>query len=136
MKRDYKLIVSITCIVLAFAGCGKNVRILPGTYQMAAENITSDDAVFLPSLILETDNTFAFSYDPLSSYYPYGTYEVKDGILTATTQDGLYQYVFEVIDENTLKFRQDGSAEVNLTDERIGVEVSDQVEFVKGEDWQ
>ncbi len=68
------------------------------------------------------DNTFTFSYDLLNSYYVYGNYKIEDNTLIATTNDGLYKYVFE-IDGNELIFNKKESSPVKLIDDRSGVQV-------------
>lgn len=86
--------------------------------------------IFLPSLCLnEEERTFSFGYDLLSSYLPYGTYEIEDGILTARTGDGKYQYLFRVMEDGSLAFIEEGSSEVRLTDIRLGIPVEDGAKF-------
>ncbi len=68
------------------------------------------------------DNTFSFTYDLLSSYYVYGNYKIEGNTLIATTNDGLYKYVFE-IDGNELIFNENESSPVKLIDDRLGVQV-------------
>lgn len=63
-------------------------------YYLQAE--ADADASMAPSLTLFDDGTFGFSYDVLSSYYPCGTYEQDGEKLTATTDDGKHQYVFQI----------------------------------------
>lgn len=78
------------------------------------------DGMPLPYISLDKEaGTFVFSYDALSSYLPYGKYEIDYDVLKAVTDDGLYTYVFEVVDDNTLKFRQEGSSEIKLIDENM-----------------
>lgn len=92
-------------------------------YKMVAEG---QDEYLIPTLTLnEEEHTFSFAYDVLSSYMPCGTYQMTDKLLTATTEDGLYQYLFEVVDNHTLKFIQEGSSEVYLFDDHLGVPIED-----------
>ncbi len=42
-----------------------------------------------------TDNTFNFSYSPLSSHWPRGTYEDTGNRIILRTDDGKYQYTFQ-----------------------------------------
>lgn len=52
----------------------------------------------------EDDKTFSFSYDVLSSYLNHDTYAEDDGQLVLNTDDGKYQYTFEIIEDYTLRF--------------------------------
>lgn len=98
-------------------------------------SVSEDEEMFLPSLGLDReDKTFSFGYDILSSYLSCGTYEVEDDILTAVTNDGIYRYCFKVIDENTLEFMQEGSDEVRLINDEMGIAVKDGAIFKKGFD--
>jgi hypothetical protein len=45
---------------------------------------------------LYEDQTFQFVFSPVSSYLGYGKYEIKDGRLILSTDDGKYTYVFEI----------------------------------------
>lgn len=75
----------------------------------------SSDGESVSSLILYSNSTFSFSYDPLSSYLPYGHYEMKDGMITCKTSDGLYTYVFDIINDDEIQFNAGSSSEVNMT---------------------
>ena len=88
------------------------------------------DTNLIPYLSLDdSNNTFVFFYDSLSSFLPIGTYEVKDHLLTATTTDGTSHYTFEIVDNNTLVLIQDASSDVSLIDSNIGVTLQDQAKF-------
>ena len=90
---------------------------------------TNEDAVIIPAIQLnEEDNTFSFTHDPLSSVIIGGTFEIKDGILSAKSDNG-NDYLFDVVDEDTLRFIQDGSAKIELKDDKIGIPVSDRAKF-------
>jgi len=56
-------------------------------------------------------NRFTLVCDPLSSYLNTGTIEL-DGKITATTDDGKYTYIFEVVDNDTIRFVQNGSSDI------------------------
>jgi hypothetical protein len=81
----------------------------------------------LPTINIESNN-FSFSYDLLSSYFPHGTYTLKDDILTMTTDDQMYHYSFKV-EKDTLIFQKEKSSEIKLTDQTMGVKVADQSKF-------
>lgn len=70
------------------------------------------EEVYKPHLRLSTkDNRFEFTLSGLSSYNPMGTYKTKDGVMTLTADDG-NRYVFNVIDDDTLEFVADKSADI------------------------
>lgn len=84
----------------------------------------------VPTLILNRrDNSFSFTFDPLSSYVSYGTYERADGKLICKTADGQYQFVFMVTDEATLVFDKKDSSPVRVTDNKIANEIKDGAVF-------
>lgn len=72
---------------------------------------------------------FSFGNDPLSSYLSVGNYNIKDGIITCNTDDGMYHYSFKIGEDNTLIFIQDLSSKVQITDERVGTRVVDGTVF-------
>ena len=75
-----------------------------------------DELYCTPSVWLNyKDNTFSFGYDSLSSYLSYGTFSEENGKITAVTDDGLYTYIFEVKDEDTIAFVEDGSSAIIMT---------------------
>lgn len=80
----------------------------------------------------EKDKTFSFSYDTLSSYLPYGEYsegEYTDKVYLKTS-DGKYEYVFDKIDDNTLKFDKEHSSSLDIIDENITPRLEDGAEFI------
>lgn len=85
----------------------------------------------VPCLTLSEDGQFVFTYDVLSSYYPSGTYLLKDKQLTAITSDKKYKYIFTQIGDDTFMFEQNGSSEIRLTDKNIGISITDGAEFMK-----
>ena len=96
-------------------------------YLVTADN--KDLPYAIPALTLETGHRFQFAYDMLSSYVSLGFYTIRDNILTAITDDGRFQYCFEIIDGNTLRFLQDKSSDVSLIDERLGIPITDRALF-------
>lgn len=59
---------------------------------------------------------------------PRGTYQIENNVLTATS-NRTYTYVFEVVDENVLRFVQDASSDVSEIDEQFVIPVLDGAEF-------
>lgn len=58
------------------------------------------------------DSSFHFLYSCLSSYYAIGKYERTAERLMLRTDDGLYTYVFDIEDENTVRFNEKLSSEL------------------------
>ena len=84
----------------------------------------------VPTLTLNrTDNSFSFTFDPLSSYLSYGTYERANGKIICKTDDGQYTYVFNITDEATLVFDKKSSSPVTVTDSKIASEIKDSAVF-------
>ena len=54
---------------------------------------------------LYSDQTFQFVFSPVSSYLGYGKYEIKDGRLILSTDDGKFTYIFEM-HEDKLVYRE------------------------------
>lgn len=92
------------CVVMLLCGCtrAEEEAAAPasGTYLMGdGENLIA------PSLRLDMEQMrFSLSYDVLSSYWPVGTMEIEDGIITCTTYDGWCSYAFEIVDGETLRY--------------------------------
>lgn len=74
------------------------------TVFVMEEELASFDGTmsFTPKVTLE-GNTFSLELNPISSYLNFGTYEIEENRLTAQTSDLRYRYVFEIVDENTLR---------------------------------
>lgn len=94
------------------------------TYYMIADELGKTEQS-LPCLTLLDKENFVFSYDILNSYIPTGTYEIADGELVASDKEKSCQYVFDVVDKNTLKFRKEKSADVSLIRQDMGIEITD-----------
>jgi len=114
-------------IFLLLSGCNsKNDTdsVKNGNYVMEQEET---EEVPLPHVTI-TENKILFSYDLLSSYLPLGTYSIDDDILTMTTDDNKYIYVFQ-IDGDNLIFQENESSSVNMIDGRFGAKVTDNSKF-------
>lgn len=119
--------LSMVLILLFLTACNSNnvvITVKDGTYVLEQ---TETKAVALPKITISNDD-ISFTYDDLSSYLPYGTYTIEGDILTMTTTDGKYKYLFQVKGDK-LSFQKDGSSEVNLTDNRFGIKITDNAEF-------
>ncbi|HHV10118.1 MAG TPA: hypothetical protein GXX75_07560 [Clostridiales bacterium] len=113
---------------VAFSACNNHrdtTTVKNGTYKLGQ---TETDAVVSPYITISDEN-ISFSYDALSSYWPYGTYTVEDGVLTMTTYDERYKYVFR-LDDDKLIFQKKESSSVRVIDSRFGAEITDNAEFI------
>lgn len=70
----------------------------------------SQDITKTAQVVLYEDNTFLFTFSPISSYVGIGTYEINGSKLTLKTNDGKYIYVFDMIDD-TLSFDAKASSQ-------------------------
>lgn len=109
MKKGYFIKFVLLILILILIGCSKEIRIPVGTYTMneSTESIK-------PTVLLELDNKFTFNYSTLSSYYAIGSYEKSKNRLILKTDDGNFEYVFEIHDY-TLIFNDSESSEMPLT---------------------
>ena len=128
-----KLYVFFLLLLFVFSGCEDNAIILSsGIYQ--SENDQLGTEPFRASLVIDSEkNRFTFNFDSLSSYFSEGPYSIKEGVLTATTEDGRFVYLFKLIDSETLAFIETGSTKIRVLDERFGEAVNDGMRFVKTE---
>lgn len=97
------LIISMTACFSGKSG-GLDTELL-GKYDYIDE-----DSELSSTVVLNEDGTFVFTFSPLSSYVGNGKYTVKDDVLTLTTDDGKYHYVFKM-EDGTLIFDAEKSSE-------------------------
>lgn len=89
-------------------------------------DVEKQSNMLIPQIELDKNNkTFSITHDILSSSIIGGTYKIKNNILVAETYDKKSTYQFEIIDSKTLKFIQNNSSKIKLTDENIGISISD-----------
>lgn len=105
---------------------------MAGEYEM----LNPEKYPHAPRLSLNKDGTFSFSYSVVSSYWPHGTYERKDNILTAVTSDGRYHYQFTCIGDvnnSLLIFDTGHSSDVTDIDQKLKADapIQDGSIFVK-----
>ncbi|MCH5287410.1 MAG: hypothetical protein J1E43_08305 [Christensenellaceae bacterium] len=119
MRKTLALLLS--CLLLT--ACARQaVTPRSGHYHMSVP----PETLIVPGLTLDTEaGTFLLSYDGFSSYLPVGTFEQEGTELRCRTDDGRYTYLFRVVDETTLAFIADGSADMTLIDDRSGAPVAD-----------
>ncbi len=77
----------------------KSIRDIDTTYPYATYVYTGSVDPIDPSISLFSDGTFSFGYSAFSSYLPFGTYTLDADTLTLKTGDGLYTYVFTVLED-------------------------------------
>jgi hypothetical protein len=85
------------------------------------------ESVLLPHVTI-SDDQMIFVYDLLSSYLTIGSYSIDDDMLTMTTDDNRYTYVFQ-IDGDDLIFQEKESSPVYVIDSKFGVRVLDHSKF-------
>ncbi|MDF2512381.1 MAG: hypothetical protein K0S04_2247 [Herbinix sp.] len=116
----------IFLISLPLSACSsnnENITVKNGTY------VLEQPSTEIPSpCVIISDDNISFSYDALSSYHPQGIYTIENDILTMTTDDKKYKYVFQ-LNGDKLIFQENGSSTVTLTDSEFGVEITDNAEF-------
>ncbi len=115
MKKIVSAFICVILLLFTLCSCSSEpiYGLSEGCYML---NITSDT---YPSPSIDFDlenNTFTFNYDILSSYFSHGTFSISDGKVIAKTDDGKYTYIFEITDNDTITFIQNGSSEIKITD--------------------
>ena len=124
MKKHIVFITVLFCILMLMA-CNKSdtsITITSGNYKMELSQEQQNGEKIAPVITINIDDkSFLFSYDVLSSYINIGTYEINDNILTVTTSDEKYHYVFEIVDENTLSFLEEQSSKITVFDTAFSV---------------
>ena len=113
MKKFLFSILILVCL-LGLCACGQ------GEAQSSETSLTCGRYVdgVLSDVVLSADGRFEFAYRTFMSAYPSGTFEVKDGKVYATS-DRVFSgsvYVFEIIDNETIRFCKDESAEIEVED--------------------
>lgn len=102
--------IAIAAIILLAAGLLSNPlsvkenTVKDGTYVMQDKDGNNWHYITVEA------GRMGFSYSPISSHFPYGSYEIADGILTLLAEGG-YQYRFR-IGRDSLTFLAEGSSEV------------------------
>lgn len=112
MKKFTLILVIVLIFSFSIVGCSNSQtsELSIGTYVFEA----SDD-IIKPTISLEKDNKFSFTYSGLSSYLPMGTYTIDNNRLLLNTDDTADNkkivYVFEIKNE-TLIFSADKSTPI------------------------
>lgn len=126
MKKALMSFITVL-ILLLLSGCDSNKDnslVKDGTYVLEQKNT---EEILLPRVTI-SGNEIIFSHDLLSSYLPYGTYQIEGDVLTMTTDDNNYTYTF-LIDGDTLIFQKDESSTVKAINDSFSALVTDQAKF-------
>ncbi|MBQ8835400.1 MAG: hypothetical protein IJ001_10850 [Oscillospiraceae bacterium] len=84
--------------------------IIPTPATFAFQN--GEDLLSSAAVTLQEDGTFWLTFSPLSSYIGHGDYVIENNRLLLPTEDGMFTYVFDIVDENTLAFDAEASPEM------------------------
>lgn len=122
---SFILVLVIVGTIVSCDGDNKPANILVGKYLMKTEE---DDLPLVPSVRI-TEEKIIFIHTPYSSYLNVGDYTIIEDELVMVTDDDLYKYVF-MINGNSLFFIEEKSSELPPLDERIGVSVVNNSEFI------
>lgn len=112
-KRNITLILAaiIILITLSLFLQSQNQAIYgvsSGTYS-----VIDEDELLLPNITFDMQNNqFTFTYDFLSSYLNTGKIKIENKKIIAKTDDNKYTYIFKIIDNDTIKFVENGSSKV------------------------
>lgn len=97
---------ALFCVAIFFTGCNSENR-APELYSGHYYAIGEYKSGLTPYVLIDTDNKdFSICEGHLVSYAEIGTYEIRDGKLTATTQTTTF--TFEIKDAKTLVLVQIG----------------------------
>lgn len=127
MKKAILCFIISAVLLISFCGCGSQT--VNGLSEGAYICKQDSESVLSPHIRFDfKDNSFTFYFDSLSSYLAIGNFEIEKGQVIAKTDDGKYTYIFDIIDNNTIRFEENGSSEIKMTDgESV---ISDGCEFV------
>ena len=120
MKKISLLLAVVIMVMVLLCGCGAqsaDAQLKSGVYlaqERSSGVSTADQAIMLePYVSIDTeDNSFYYGQSLMMSYAEYGSYEIIDGKLVSTVQNG-NTYVFEIKDSNTLVRISDEGEEID-----------------------
>lgn len=128
MKRT-KLILVLLSILMIVSSCGKSqseddIALAEGTYVLA----DVDDNTM--EIVLDPTNE-SFSIRVLDHDFITGEFEVEEGRLKAKSDDGRFEYVFEIEDDQTLRFiSEESDTLIAVNGDSDELELSDGIKFV------
>ena len=123
-----KKLLFIASAVLVLSGCAADEKeIKSGVYALQAEE--SEETALNPYLKIDSgEERFEFFFDGLSSYMNSGEYSADGEKLICQTDDGKYNYVFEIKDD-AFVFDEASSSSVEPIDDSFAIKVTDGAEF-------
>lgn len=103
MKRIIRCLICLL-ILFSLVGCNSDTNsVRSGNYYAVGDY----EEMLTPYLCFDTDkNQFSLGAGSIVSYAEYGTYEIADGKVVATSQSTTFE--FEIKDKNTLVFIDNG----------------------------
>lgn len=118
MKRVIALALLLACCLTVWSCGGQQHYGLSDDRYVLVEDGRPNEFV---DIVFEMDDEyrFVFSYDGFSSYRPTGIFTIDEGKVTCVTDDGKYTFIFEIVDNDTLRFVQDGSSELKTMENGI-----------------
>lgn len=111
MKKNLLSTLVLACL-LGLCACGQGKTPEASlSYGVYASGVGS-------TISLKPDQQFEFWDNLYMSAYPRGTYEVRDGKMYATAEQVSpgSLYVFEIVDQETIRFCKEVSDEVDVED--------------------
>lgn len=101
------------------------------TYTLKTEDTSLESKVVSEITLDKQDKSFSLYYDKNSEYTSNGSYTEGEysGKVYLKNEDGK-EYVFDKVDNNTLKFDKDSSSTLSIIDENITPSLEDGAEFV------
>ncbi len=120
VKKISLLLAVVVMISVLLCGCGAHsadAQLKTGYYMAEARSssVSADGQALMigPYVSLDTENkTFIYGQSLMMSYAEYGSYEIIDGKLVATVQNG-NTYDFEIKDGSTLVMLDDDSKAID-----------------------
>jgi len=122
MKKVYFISILLLFLTCVLVGCSNDAKSNEKNISVRAYIMEESKEPVKPTVLLEDNSKFTFTYSVLSSYIAMGSYKVDDGNLILETDDGKYKYVFK-IEEDSLIFNAAESSKmpsyVNVPDGAI-----------------
>lgn len=108
MKRIISCVICLL-VLFSFVACDSDAptaSLISGSYYAVGDY----KEMLTPYISLDTDNSeFRFGAGSVISYQEYGSYEIVDGNIVATSQSTTFE--FEIKDKNTLVLIDNGDNE-------------------------
>lgn len=112
-----KRLLAVLCLVGLLCGCaGLDLDLGETVYGLShGVYVMETDAAFAPEIAFsmqekQAGGGFTFAFEANSGYENAGTWHIEDGHVYCSNRDGLYAYVFEVLDNDRIAFVQKGSS--------------------------